>query len=115
MRAFITILVGTIGVVLGVLGAGFLSLSGVDLGRSGFERGSAWEDGDSEYGVFLGCALLFAWLVSLVGVRLSSRVQPHRRGLGVLGRVTVFLSVLIVVGSTLVSVAVLPRLYDYAP
>lgn len=113
MRTFITVLVGAIGVVLGGLGAAFFSLAGLDLGRAGFERGLAWEAGESEYVVVIGCVLLLAWLVSLVSVVVLSHVKRPRRGLRVAGRTTVCLSIVIVVGLTVVAVAVLPRQYDY--
>lgn len=114
-RTWSTVVVGIIGIVLGVVGAGWLSLSGLDLRGGVFERGTAWEEGESQYGVVIGCCLLLLWLASVVVVVLvSHRDRPSRR-VRVLGTTVAWVSIVIVTTLTLVSLAVLPRTYDYAP
>lgn len=110
-RSRTTIAVGTIGVFFGFLGAAFFNLAGLDLRRGGFEPGLAWEEGESEYGVFFGCVLLLFWLISVVGVVVLSRTGHPDGSLRVLGIWVAVLCTAIVMALVLASVAVLPRAY----
>jgi hypothetical protein len=115
VRVWATIVVGVIGVVVGVFGAGWLNLAGVDLRDGAVQRGMAWEEGESEFGVILGCAHLIGWLASVVVLMLvSHKDQPDRR-IRVLGTTLAWVSIAVVSVLTLVAVAVLPRMYDYMP
>lgn len=115
VRVWATVVVGVVGIVVGVVGAGWLNLAGLDLREGAFQRGTAWEEGESEFGVILGCAHLIGWLASLVVVVLvSHKDQPDRR-VRTLGTTLTWVSIAVVFVLTLVSVAVLPRMYDYAP
>jgi drug/metabolite transporter (DMT)-like permease len=109
-RSIATVVVGAAGVFFGFVGAAFLNLAGLKLGQRGFEPGLAWENGESEYSVFLGCGLLLLGLVSLGGVVLLSHAGQQDHGLRVLGRWVTVIGFIVLTGLFLASVAVLPRL-----
>ncbi|RWZ49535.1 hypothetical protein ELQ90_12245 [Labedella phragmitis] len=112
-RSISVVVVGALGVLLGFFGAAFLNLAGLDLRQEGLGRGSAWEEGESEYLVVLGSGLLVLWLISVGGVFLLARSGRPDRKVHVLGTWVIVLSALLVTGLVVASVAIIPRLYDW--